>query len=95
MEKTIVVDGIEVTVDPVKLSDMDVVEAVCEAQAEEENDFKRVGATVRMFRLMFGDEQYERIKSELRERSENGVVTMFDLADFFKRMGEVSSELKN
>lgn len=95
MERTVNVDGIEVSVDPVRLADMDLIEAVCEANDEEEDGFKRIGATVRMFRLVFGDEQYERIKSELRGRSENGVVTIKDLSEFFKRMGEVSQELKN
>lgn len=95
MEKTIEVDGISVTFDPVKASDVDVLEALCAVQDEQNDDFHRASETFRFMRLIFGNEQFERIKNELRAKNPDGVATIQDVNAFFVRVSEVSGEVKN
>lgn len=94
MEKRVTVDGIEVTIDPEKLADIDIVELAVASADEEAGQFVQMSATIKLFKAVFGDEQYTKIKDALRAKSENGIVATQDMAEFFGKVGEAVSELK-
>lgn len=95
MEKRATVNGVEVRIDPDKMRDIDVVEAVVEANDDQASEIDRLAATVRLFKLVYGDEQYARIKDALRAKSEDGVVSADDMAKFFGDTSAAINALKN
>ena len=94
MEKRVTVDGIEVTIDPEKMADIEIVELAVAAADEESGQFAQMGATIKLFKAVFGEEQYESIKSALRAKSDNGTVTAMDLSEFFSKVGQAVAALK-
>ena len=94
MEKRVTVDGIEVRIDPDKIADIDIVELAVESADEEAGEFAQMRATIALFKAVFGEKQYVKIKEAMRAKSENGVVTTQEMAEFFGKVGEASSALK-
>lgn len=95
MEKRVTVDGIEVRIDPEKMADIEIVEAVVEANDDQASEIDRLAATVRLFKLVYGGEQYARIKDALRAKSKDGVVSADDMAKFFGDTSAAFNALKN
>ena len=95
MEKRATVNGVEVRIDPDKMRDIDVVEAVVEANDDQASEIDRLAATVRLFKLAYGDEQYARIKDALRAKSKDGIVSADDMAKFFGDTSAAFNALKN
>ena len=94
MEKRVTVDGIEVRIDPEKIADIDIVELAVESADEEAGEFAQMRATIALFKAVFGEEQYVKIKEAMRAKSENGVVTTQEMAEFFGKVGNASQALK-
>ena len=94
MEKRVTVDGIEVRIDPEKISDIDIVELAVASSDEEAGEFAQMRATIALFKAVFGEEQYAKIKEAMRAKSENGVVTTQEMAEFFGKVGNASQALK-
>ena len=94
MEKRVTVDGIEVRIDPEKISDIDIVELAVASADEEAGEFAQMRATIALFKAVFGEEQYVKIKEAMRAKSENGVVTTQDMVEFFGKVGNASQALK-
>ena len=94
MEKRVTVDGIEVRIDPEKIADIDIVELAVESADEEAGEFSQMRATIALFKAVFGEKQYAKIKEAMRAKSENGVVTTQEMAEFFGKVGNASQALK-
>lgn len=94
MEKRVTVDGIEVRIDPEKLADIDIVELTVASADEEAGEFSQIRATIALFKAVFGEKQYAKIKEAMRAKSENGVVTTQEMVEFFGKVVEASSAVK-
>lgn len=66
-EKPTVVDGIEVEVTAESFDDFEITECIADLYDEDSTDGERTAATVKMYRLVFGDD-FPRIKRELRAK---------------------------
>lgn len=66
-DKPTIVDGIKVDVTAESFDDFEVTECLADLVDESADDAARLAATVRIYRLVFGDD-LPRVKSELRER---------------------------
>lgn len=78
--KAVEVDGITVKVDPERLEDYELVEAIAEASSDEGDDMSRLAASVRMFKLILGD-CYGDVKTQLREKR-GGKLSVQDMVEF-------------
>lgn len=73
------VDGIELNVKAEDLDDFELVEALADANDEDEG--VQMQAVVRIFRIVYGDD-YARVKKELREKN-GGKLTTEIMMGFF------------
>ncbi len=78
-------NGFEVTVDEKALDDWEVMEIVCELDAEH---FSRLPD---LFVTLLGKEQYQALKKHLKEHSESGRCTTTDMS---AALGEIFAGLK-
>ena len=85
-DEPLVVDGIEVHVTMDDLRDYEIIEAIEHVNRHGDDQVAQVSDVVRLLRLAFGDD-YERVKSELREAN-GGRLSSDDMIGFFNRVSE-------
>jgi len=91
-ELTVKVSGIEITVAPQLLNDFEILELLVEAESGE------IASIVKLFKTMFGEQQWTRIKAELRKQNDGSLPvqeTMQFVMDVFDEIGRQQSHVED